>query len=269
MKVTNRLAATTTCYAPYRLEEALAGIAGAGYRYVELAAIRGVIEHVPLVADAPTLGGILRLLNRYALTPVALSAHSNLTTAKGVKDALRALDLCERMGIDIMNTAIGGPGDVEEDEAAFLGNIGRISDYAAERSIAITLEIHGELTATGTPKFPGRSCKAGNAVRAWSGPCDAWPHALAPSRTKRNWPLTTSVGSCGPRQSSAPLVQYSAISTLPLSGRITRLILKNVFRSRGGGQVQRNADAIGVGGDIRAAKFIRGGDFKITGNGVL
>jgi len=149
MKLPNRLAATTTSYAPYSLEEALAGIADAGYRYVELAAIRGVIEHVPLDAEGRSLGRILRLLNRFALTPVVLSAHSNLTVAQGLKDAFRALDLCERMGIEIMNTAVAGAEDVKEDEAAFLNNIGKVSDYAGERGITLTLEIHGELMATG------------------------------------------------------------------------------------------------------------------------
>jgi sugar phosphate isomerase/epimerase len=149
MKMPNRLAATTTCYAPYSLEEALAGMAGAGFRYVELASIRGIMEHVPLDADSRELGGVQRLLNRYTLTPVALSAHSNLQTSKGLKDALRALDLCERLGIEIMNTAVGGAEDGPEDETAFLKNIGGISDYAAERQITVTLEIHGDLTATG------------------------------------------------------------------------------------------------------------------------
>jgi sugar phosphate isomerase/epimerase len=149
MKLPNRLAATTTCYEPYSLEEALAGIAAAGFHHVELTSIRGLIEHVPLTPDAKTLGRVQRLLNRYALTPVALSAHSNLTNTRGLKDAFRALDLCERMGIPTLNTAVGGPEEGAEDETAFLRNIGGLADYAAEREITITLEIHGELTATG------------------------------------------------------------------------------------------------------------------------
>jgi len=150
MRMPNRLAANTSSYMPYRLEEALAGIAAAGYRFVEVAAIRGVIEHVPLDADAKTVGRVQRLLNDHALTPVALSAHSNLTAARGVTDAYRGLDLCERLGIPIMNTAVGGPEDRHpEDEAAFLRNIGGLAEYAAERDVTITLEIHGELTATG------------------------------------------------------------------------------------------------------------------------
>ncbi len=72
MKLPNRLAATTTCYLPYALEDALSGLAEAGYRHVELTAIRGICEHVPLDADAKALGRIERMLNHYGLTPVAL-----------------------------------------------------------------------------------------------------------------------------------------------------------------------------------------------------
>jgi sugar phosphate isomerase/epimerase len=66
-----------------------------------------------------------------------------------VKIAYSALDLCERMGIPILNTAVGGPEEAKEDEGAFLRNIDGLADYAAERDVTITLEIHGELTATG------------------------------------------------------------------------------------------------------------------------
>lgn len=39
----------------YSIEEALQGIAEAGYRFVGLSAVRGWTEHVPLEADAKTL----------------------------------------------------------------------------------------------------------------------------------------------------------------------------------------------------------------------
>ena len=38
----------------------LEGIAAAGYRFVELTAVRGWTEHVPLEAGAKTLGGRAR-----------------------------------------------------------------------------------------------------------------------------------------------------------------------------------------------------------------
>ena len=52
----NRLAGHTNSYHTYSLDEALEGIAAAGYKFVELTAVRGWTEHVPLSADAKTLG---------------------------------------------------------------------------------------------------------------------------------------------------------------------------------------------------------------------
>lgn len=53
------------------------------------------------------------------------------------------------MGIPILNTAVGGPEEGEEDESAFLKNVSGLAEYAAERDVTITLEIHGHLTRTG------------------------------------------------------------------------------------------------------------------------
>src|SRR5262249_22281233 len=100
-------------------------------------------------ADIKTVARVQRLLNDHALIPAVLSAHSDLTSERGRMDAVRGLDLCEQMGIPIMNTCVGGPGDHHEDETAFLRNIGGLANDAAKRGITMTLEIHGELTATG------------------------------------------------------------------------------------------------------------------------
>jgi len=145
----NRLAANTGSYAGHKLADALAGIAAAGYRFVELAAIRGVVEHLPLEADTQDLDAALGLLNRHGLVLVSLAAHSDLTTAAGQADARLALDLCERLGLEILNTAVGGPSNEDEDEAAFLQGIPALADYAADRAVVLALEIHGTLTGTG------------------------------------------------------------------------------------------------------------------------
>ena len=150
----NRLGGHTNSYHTYSLEEALEGIAAAGYRHVELSAVRGWTEHVPLDADARALGGIQRMLNTLGLVTVSLSGHSDLTTKPGLEDGLLALDLCERMGIGIMNTAIGGHASQEENEEAFMGNIHALADYAAERDILLGIEIHGEITRSGAAAIP-------------------------------------------------------------------------------------------------------------------
>jgi L-ribulose-5-phosphate 3-epimerase len=123
MTLKNRLGGHTNSYHTYSLEESLEGIAAAGYKYVELSAVRGWSEHVPLDADAKTLGGIQRMMNKLGLMTISLSGHSDLTTKDGLSLGLMAVDLCERMGIEIMNTAIGGHYSENEDEEAFMGNI--------------------------------------------------------------------------------------------------------------------------------------------------
>jgi L-ribulose-5-phosphate 3-epimerase len=154
MKMKNRLGGHTNSYHTYGLEEALEGIASAGFHFVELSAVRGWTEHVPLDADAKTLGKVQRMMHKLNLVPVSLSGHSDLTTKEGLQDGLRALDLCERLGIDIMNTAIGGHYSEQEDEAGFMANINQLASYAADRDIMIGIEIHGDITGTGQKAVP-------------------------------------------------------------------------------------------------------------------
>ena len=67
MALRNRLGGHSNSYHTYSLEEALEGIAAAGYKFVELSAVRGWTEHVPLEADAKTLGRIQRMMNKLGL----------------------------------------------------------------------------------------------------------------------------------------------------------------------------------------------------------
>lgn len=145
----NRLGANTGSYHHHSLATALEGIAAAGYRHVELAAIPGVVEHVPLTADERTISRVLRQLNAAGLIPISLAAHSDLTTPAGLADARRALRLCEKLGVGIMNTAVGGPSNEDEDEAAFLRGIHGLAEEAAACQVVIGIEIHGTLTGTG------------------------------------------------------------------------------------------------------------------------
>jgi len=169
MAMKNRLGGHTNSYHTYSLEEALEGIAAAGFRYVELSAVRGWTEHVPLDADAKTLGHIQRMMNSLGLVSLSLSGHSDLTTKAGLEDGLLAVDLCERMGIAVMNTAIGGHASQDEDEEAFMGNIHALADYAAARDIKLGIEIHGEITKSGAASIPvlARIGRYDDAVRAW------------------------------------------------------------------------------------------------------
>jgi L-ribulose-5-phosphate 3-epimerase len=150
----NRLAGHTNSYHTYSLDEALEGIAAAGYKFVELTAVRGWTEHVPLSADAKTLGRIQRKLNQLGLVSTSLSGHSDLTTKEGLDDGLLALDLCERLGIGLLNTAIGGHSSHNEDESAFLEHVRVLANAASDRDVILGIEVHGDITSSGRKAIP-------------------------------------------------------------------------------------------------------------------
>ena len=112
----NILAGHTNSYHTYGLDESLAGIARAGYKYVELSAVRGWTEHIPLEASETQLDEIKAKLDSAGLKVASLSGHSDLTTAAGVVDGKKAVDLTQKFGVTIMNTAIGGHYSENEDD---------------------------------------------------------------------------------------------------------------------------------------------------------
>jgi L-ribulose-5-phosphate 3-epimerase len=149
--VANSLAGHTNTYHTYSFEEALAGIAAAGYRYVELSAVPGWTEHVDL--DTPP-ADVRRKLEDYGLEAVSLSGHSDLTTREGLEHGIKAVRWTAEYGLPIMNTAVGGHQSADENEEAFLGNIGALADAAEEAGIVVSLEIHGDIMASSDVTIP-------------------------------------------------------------------------------------------------------------------
>jgi L-ribulose-5-phosphate 3-epimerase len=146
----NPLAGHTNTYHTYGLEEALEGIAGAGYRHVELTAVPGWTEHVRLNGSDE----LRRQLDAHGLTPVSISAHSDLTTREGLEHGVKAVRWAADYGIPIVNTAIGGHASQDEDERAFLQNIGELADVAEQGGVVVALEIHGDIMASGAKSLP-------------------------------------------------------------------------------------------------------------------
>jgi L-ribulose-5-phosphate 3-epimerase len=143
------VAGHTNCYHTHDLDAALEGVAAAGFRYVELSAVRDWTEHVPLEATDEDLTALAGRVRGHGLTPSALSGHSDLTTEEGLSRGVRALGLCTALGVGVMNTAIGGHAHVEENLDAFLSNIAVLADEAAARGVTVALEVHGDIMATG------------------------------------------------------------------------------------------------------------------------
>jgi L-ribulose-5-phosphate 3-epimerase len=147
----NPLAGHTNSYHTYSFDEALAGIAGAGFRHVELSAVPGWTEHVDLDTDPAE---IRSRVGDYGLEAVSLSGHSDLTTREGLAHGIRAVRWAAAYGMPIMNTAVGGHQSADENEAAFLANVGELADEAEKAGVVVALEIHGDIMASSDVTIP-------------------------------------------------------------------------------------------------------------------
>ncbi len=145
------LAGHTNSYHTYGFDEALAGIAAAGYKGVELTAVPGWTEHVDLGTPPAT---VRRKLESYGLEAVSLSGHSDLTTAEGLAHGIRAVRWAAEYGLPVMNTAVGGHESADENESAFLANIGALADAAEAAGVVVALEIHGDIMASSEVTIP-------------------------------------------------------------------------------------------------------------------
>jgi len=150
----DRLAVSTNSYHSYTFEEALAGIAGAGYTSVELSSVPGWTEHVGRDASDADLDRIKAQLAAAGLDPISLSGHSDLASEDGIAQFRQALRIATYLGIRYVTTSTGGhddssSGSVEEQRREFLNRFGPLADEAAASGIDICLETHGGLSSTG------------------------------------------------------------------------------------------------------------------------
>jgi sugar phosphate isomerase/epimerase len=149
--MTYPLAGHTNSYHTYSFDESLAGIAGAGYKGVELSAVPGWTEHVDLDADPAS---VRKQVESYGLEAVSLSGHSDLTTRDGLAHGIKAVEWAAAYGLPVVNTAVGGHQSADENEAAFLGNINELADAADAAGVVVALEIHGDIMASSDVTLP-------------------------------------------------------------------------------------------------------------------
>ena len=150
----DRLAVSTNTYHSYSLNEALAGIAAAGYTSVELSSVPGWTEHVLRASSEQDLQEVATLVASYGLEPISLSGHSDLASDEGIAEFRKALGIAARLGIRWVTTSTGGhdassEGTIDEQRAFFLSRIRPLAQEAAADGISICLETHGGVSATG------------------------------------------------------------------------------------------------------------------------
>jgi len=129
-----KLGINTVVLGESTLEEALQHAAWAGYQYVELAAIKGMREHVETDSDAAQ---IRDLLSKYELTVTAMEAATN------DKERLEALmKKASEIGIGIVNIGSGGKTEDAESTVAAIALMREFSKMAADNNVTLAVKPH-------------------------------------------------------------------------------------------------------------------------------
>lgn len=139
---------STIVFAPYSIDQALEGLAEAGYRACEIGAVKGWFEHIDpdTVSDAE-INRVSTKLADLGLTPVSLSGHAQLQTAEGAARFARAIDIAATLGMQIVNTYTGDATTDEEREAYFT-NVAELCDRAARHGLKIGMETDSNMLPT-------------------------------------------------------------------------------------------------------------------------
>src|SRR5438105_5186515 len=136
---------STICFKPYSLEEALRGLAEAGFENVEIGAVKGFLEH--LDPDAPQVDEARRLLERHGLRCVSMSGHAPLHEELGRRRLRNVLAAARELGASVLNT-FTGDAETDEERRAFVEGARRLSDEAEAAGIRLCIETDSNLMPT-------------------------------------------------------------------------------------------------------------------------
>ena len=132
-----RLGCNTVLFGGTDLATALRHIAWAGYEYVELAAIKGMCEHVRPDLGSEHAREVRKLLAEYGLEATAMEAattdHSRLDSLFG---------LAGELGVPIVNIGSGGATGDEESTRQAIAHIGELARLAGQHGVRLAVKPH-------------------------------------------------------------------------------------------------------------------------------
>jgi sugar phosphate isomerase/epimerase len=139
---------STIVFAPYTIDQALQGLAEAGYHACEIGAVKGWFEHIdPDTVTNREIDRIKRKLADLGLKPVSLSGHAQLQTDEGAARFARAIDIAAELGMEIVNTYTGDA-TTEEEREAYFANVASLCDRALGHGLKIGMETDSNMLPT-------------------------------------------------------------------------------------------------------------------------
>ena len=137
----------TNSYHGFTVDQALEGIAAAGFKHVELTAVRNWTEHI--MPDMPDgeLNRIQAKMKDLGLSCLSLSGHCNLTDAARLSDFRANMELARRFGASYIISSTG-EAHFGKDEAftddVLIENIKKLVPDLERLNLKLAIEVHGE-----------------------------------------------------------------------------------------------------------------------------
>ena len=141
------IAVNSNCYHGYSIEDAIAGIKAAGFRYIELTATKGWTEHVFPNQSFERLLEVKDLLEEEGLIPFAMSGHTNLMDTERIPDFVKNIRLAHFFGAKYIVSSVG---EAHLKDNAVASNevvaehIRGFLPYLEKYDMILVLEVHGD-----------------------------------------------------------------------------------------------------------------------------
>jgi sugar phosphate isomerase/epimerase len=134
-------------YHGFNVDQALDGAAAAGFRYVELCAVKGWTENIMSEMDKNEFGRIKKKMADLGLVPIGLGGHCNLMDAQRLDDFRRNIGLAAEIGCEYIISSTGeahfGKDEVFADDV-LAENIKSLLPDLEKAGLILGLEVHGE-----------------------------------------------------------------------------------------------------------------------------
>ena len=141
------IAVNSNCYHGYSIEEAIAGIKAAGFKYIELTATKGWTEHVFPDQSFKRLLEVKDMLDEAGLIPFAMSGHTNLMDTGRIADFVNNIRMAHFFGCDYIVSSVG---EAHLEDKAVASNevvaehIKGFLPYLEKYDMKLVLETHGD-----------------------------------------------------------------------------------------------------------------------------
>ena len=146
------VAANSNCYHGFTIEQAIAGIARAGFHYIELTATKGWTEHVFPDMPFERLLAVQDALLAAHLTPFSMSGHCNLMDTARIGDFVKNMRLATFFGCKYLVSSIGEAhlkDNAVADIASVAAHVSALVPQLETYGLTLVLETHGHEHGTG------------------------------------------------------------------------------------------------------------------------